>query len=85
MLAVAEINYIRHEANQKGRSYQNIAKRMNRDPRTVKKYAEMEEFDAPKVKQKRKARVIDRLIHHSHLIIFKGDSYRYKDSISQNL
>jgi DNA replication protein DnaC len=29
--------------------------------------------------------VIDRLIHHSHLIIFKGDSYRYKDSISQNL
>ncbi len=59
MLAVAEINYIRHEANQKGRSYQNIAKRMNRDPRTVKKYAEMEEFDAPKIKQKRKARVID--------------------------
>ena len=56
---MAEINYIRHEANQKGRSYQNIAKRMNRDPRTVKKYAEMEEFDAPKIKQKRKARVID--------------------------
>lgn len=28
--------------------------------------------------------VIDRLIHHSHLIIFKGESHRYKDSISQN-
>lgn len=28
--------------------------------------------------------VIDRLIHHSHLIIFKGDSHRYRDSISQN-
>jgi len=28
--------------------------------------------------------VIDRLIHHSHLIIFKGDSHRYKDSISLN-
>lgn len=27
--------------------------------------------------------VIDRLIHHSHLIIFKGESHRYKDSISQ--
>lgn len=28
--------------------------------------------------------VIDRLIHHSHLIIFKGESHRYKDSISLN-
>ena len=27
--------------------------------------------------------VIDRLIHHSHLIIFNGESHRYKDSISQ--
>ena len=25
--------------------------------------------------------VIDRLIHHSHLIMFKGDSHRYKESI----
>ncbi|MEK4876012.1 hypothetical protein N1I87_15430 [Bacillus sp. FSL W8-0102] len=23
-------------------------------------------------------------MHHSHLIIFKGDSHRYKDSISLN-
>ncbi|MCB5237192.1 IS21-like element helper ATPase IstB [Niallia circulans] len=28
--------------------------------------------------------VIDRLIHHSHLIVFKGDSYRYKESTIQN-
>ena len=28
--------------------------------------------------------VIDRLIHHSHLIVFKGDSHRYKESIIQN-
>lgn len=27
---------------------------------------------------------IDRLIHHSHLIIFNGESHRYKDSISFN-
>jgi DNA replication protein DnaC len=27
--------------------------------------------------------VIDRLIHHSHLIVFKGDSHRYKESIIQ--
>ena len=51
MLAVAEIHYIRYEANQKGCSYSDIAKRMNRDPRTVKKYAEMEDFNPSKVKQ----------------------------------
>jgi len=59
MLAVAEIHYIRYEANQKGCSYSDIAKRMNRDPRTVKKYAEMEDFNPSKVKQTRKAKVMD--------------------------
>lgn len=59
MLAVAEINYIRHEANVKGCSYLDIARRINRDPRTVKKYAEMEDFNPSKRKQKRKARVMD--------------------------
>jgi len=44
MLAVAEINYIRHGANSKDRSYSEIAKRVNRDYRTVKKYAEQEDF-----------------------------------------
>jgi DNA replication protein DnaC len=28
--------------------------------------------------------VIDRLIHHSHLIVFKGESHRYKESIIQS-
>ncbi|XQY91627.1 IS21-like element helper ATPase IstB [Metabacillus sp. HB246100] len=28
--------------------------------------------------------VIDRLIHHSHLIVFNGDSHRYKEAIIQN-
>lgn len=28
--------------------------------------------------------VIDRLIHHSHLIVFNGDSHRYKESIIKN-
>jgi len=27
--------------------------------------------------------VIDRLIHHSHLIVFNGDSHRYKESLIQ--
>src|SRR5690606_31765043 len=57
--AVAEIDYIRLEANHKGCSYSDIARRMNLDPRTVKKYAEMEDFNPSKRKQKRKARVMD--------------------------
>jgi DNA replication protein DnaC len=28
--------------------------------------------------------VIDRLIHHSHLVIFTGESYRYRESVSRN-
>ncbi|EIJ82000.1 transposase (26) [Bacillus methanolicus PB1] len=28
--------------------------------------------------------VIDRLIHHSHLLFFNGDSRRLRDSILQN-
>jgi len=59
MLAVVEIQYIRQEANLKGRSYAEIARRMNIDPRTVKKYAEMEDFTPVKKKQKRKAPVMD--------------------------
>jgi transposase len=60
MLAVAEINYIRHEANKKGRSYSSIAKQMSRDRRTVRKYAEIEDFSPSEIpKQKRKAKVMD--------------------------
>lgn len=51
MLAVAEIDYIRHEVNKKDCSYSDVAKRMGRDPRTVKKYAEKEDF-SPEIKQK---------------------------------
>ena len=59
MLAVVEIQYIRQAANLKGRSYAEIARRMNIDPRTVKKYADMEDFTPVKKKQKRKAPVMD--------------------------
>ena len=58
MLAMAQINYIRHEVNQKGDSYASVAGRMGIDPRTVSKYANQEEFKV-KPKQKRKARVMD--------------------------
>ena len=27
--------------------------------------------------------IIDRLIHHSHLLIFNGESFRYKESLLQ--
>ena len=59
MLAVAEINYIRHEVHNKDCGYSAVAKKMGRDPRTVKKYAEMEDFnEKPKKKQTRKAPVL---------------------------
>jgi transcriptional regulator with XRE-family HTH domain len=58
MLAVAQIDYIRHEVNQKGETYADVARRMEVDPRTVSKYANQEEFKR-KRKQKRKARVMD--------------------------
>jgi hypothetical protein len=59
MLVVAEINYIRHEVNSEGHSYADVAKRMGKDPRTIKKYADQEDFNEREVKQKRPARVMD--------------------------
>jgi transposase len=60
MLAVAEIDYIRHQANKKGCSYSEIGKQMNRDPRTVQKYAELEDFNLQeKPKQIRQAKVME--------------------------
>jgi hypothetical protein len=57
---VAEINYIRHEANVKGTNYAEIGKKTGRDPRTVKKYAEQEDFSpTAKEKQKRPSPVMD--------------------------
>ncbi|WP_170148489.1 hypothetical protein [Ureibacillus endophyticus] len=44
MLQVVEINYIRHEVNHKGRSNKEVAESVNHDQRTVKKYADLEEF-----------------------------------------
>ncbi|MCK0473035.1 IS21 family transposase [Halalkalibacter sp. APA_J-10(15)] len=58
MLAVAQIDYIRHEVNQKGETYASVGKRMGIDPRTVNKYANQEEFKQ-KDKQKRKSPVMD--------------------------
>ncbi|MCG1030334.1 IS21 family transposase [Virgibacillus halodenitrificans] len=58
MLAVAQIDYIRHEVNQKGETYANVGKRMGIDPRTVNKYANQEVFEK-KEKQKRKSPVMD--------------------------
>jgi transposase len=57
---VVEINYIRQEVNTKGCSYSDVAKRMSIDPRTVKKYADMEDFNIDEQpKQTRKAKVMD--------------------------
>ncbi|RKD27088.1 hypothetical protein BEP19_00510 [Ammoniphilus oxalaticus] len=57
---MAEINYIREETNKKGRSYSSVAKQMNRDRRTIKKYSEMEDFNPEEQPvQIRTARVMD--------------------------
>ena len=45
MLTVTDINYIRQEVNIKGRSYAEVARRTNFDPRTIKKYADQEDFN----------------------------------------
>ncbi len=58
MLAVAQIDYIRHEVNQKGETYASVGRKMGIDPRTVTKYANQEEFKQ-KEKQKRKSPVMD--------------------------
>lgn len=58
MLAVAQINYIRHEVNQKGETYASVGRRMDVDPRTVSKYANQDEFNR-KEKQKRKSPIMD--------------------------
>ncbi|NGP46021.1 IS21 family transposase [Bacillaceae bacterium SIJ1] len=60
MLAMAEIDYIRLETNVKGRAYASVAKQINRDERTVKKYSEKEDFSPDnRPKQSRKAKVMD--------------------------
>ena len=64
MLAVDEIKYIRHEVNNKDNSYADDARRMRRDPRTIKTYAEMEDFSPEdKPKQKRPSPVLDPVKH----------------------
>jgi len=58
MLAVTQIEYIRYEANQKGEDYADIGRRMKVDPRTVRKYANQEEFKK-REKQERPSPIMD--------------------------
>lgn len=62
MLQVVEINYIRHEVNQKGKSYAEVARQVRRNERTVKKYADQEEFPQ-KYKQTRTSPAMDPVKH----------------------
>lgn len=59
VLTVADINYIKQEVNKKGRSYSQVAKQMRKDPRTVQKYADKEDWNEQKHKQTRTKRVMD--------------------------
>lgn len=59
MLTVTDVNYIRQEVNLKGRPYSEVAKQMGIDFRTIKKYADQEDWNEPKQIQRRKARVME--------------------------
>lgn len=58
MLTVTDVKYIRQEVNLKGRSYAEFARQMGHDVRTVKKYADKENWSEPKLKQQRTAIVM---------------------------
>jgi transposase len=52
MLEVTEVYYIRQEVNKKGHTYSDVARRTNTDYRTVKKYADRDEFQ-PDIQNKK--------------------------------
>lgn len=56
---MTDINYIKQEVNIKGRSYSDVAKQMDKDPRTIQKYADKEDWNITRQKQVRKRRVMD--------------------------
>ncbi|MFZ2462903.1 MAG: hypothetical protein WAW77_04620 [Caldibacillus thermoamylovorans] len=47
---MAQINYVRHEVNQKGETYASVGRRMGVDPRTVSNYANQDEFNRKETK-----------------------------------
>lgn len=57
---MAEVNYIRHETNIKGKKYAEMARKVGVDWRTVKKYSDKEDFSLKTpVHQTRKSPVMD--------------------------
>ncbi|MGY0401656.1 hypothetical protein [Carnobacterium jeotgali] len=63
---MTEINYIREQVNLKDETYATVGRKLGIDARTIKKYADMEDFNLHKPhKQTRTARVID--IRHRKL------------------
>lgn len=56
---MTDIDYIKQEVNIKGHSYSKVAKQMEKDPRTIQKYADKEDWNKNQHKQVRKRRVMD--------------------------
>lgn len=57
---MAEVNYIRHETNFKGANYAEVARKVGVDWRTVKKYADQEDFSSEiTIKQTRRSPIMD--------------------------
>lgn len=59
MLAMAQINYIKYATDIEGKNYSQVAREMGVDRRTVKKYADKEDFSPKITSRKRKAPVMD--------------------------
>lgn len=60
MLSVTDIQYIRQEVNVKGHSYAEVARRTKFDERTVKKYADQDEFNLePRIRKAHPSPVMD--------------------------
>ena len=59
---MTDVHYIRQEVNLKGRPYAAVANQMQVDERTVKKYADKDDWNESKQKQQRKARVMESVI-----------------------
>lgn len=58
MLTLTEINYIREQVNLNDETYATVGRKLGVDARTIKKYADMEDF-----KKKKKYRRTSIIIH----------------------
>ena len=92
VISMAEKMYIK-QLYEGGVSKSEIQRRTKVNYRTVCKYADMEDWNDDKLPNMEPDNypvlgeyiplIIDRLVHHSHIVIFSGESYRLQQSIKR--